>query len=106
MWCLNVFNPLFMPVSFEQCKTEVARKHGLGNSLVTGHRAAYFAEAAEMYASQFQLKEVDISQHNYIGTIIPGAAVYLCPAPNCNYPEILHKTNYCPNCGVKLNWIK
>lgn len=41
--------------TFEDCKTEVARKHKLGNTLVTGHKATYFQEAAELFAeSQVQ----------------------------------------------------
>ena len=33
----------------EQCQKEIAIKHGLGHSLVTGHRVGYFNEASELY---------------------------------------------------------
>lgn len=34
----------------EACNT-IAKKHGLGTTLVTGHKASYFIEAAELYAN-------------------------------------------------------
>lgn len=37
------------------CQRDIARKHGIGNSLVTGHRVAYFNEAAELYAREVAL---------------------------------------------------
>lgn len=45
--------------TYEDCKKEVAQKHKLGNTLVTGHRAIYFQEAAELYAEQ-QVKNLNI----------------------------------------------
>jgi len=33
-----------------ECCGIVAKKHNIGNSLVTGHRAAFFMEAADLYA--------------------------------------------------------
>ena len=36
--------------TFKQCKAEVAKKYGLGETLVTGHMVKYFDEAAELYA--------------------------------------------------------
>lgn len=48
------------PLTLQECKDldyfyeQVASKHGLGKSLVTGHKASYFKEAAELYASQFR----------------------------------------------------
>lgn len=37
--------------TLDECQSVVARKYGLGSSLVTGHRKTYFDEAAEMYAA-------------------------------------------------------
>lgn len=47
--------------TYKQCCSEVAIKHKLGKSLVTGHRAGYWEEAAEMYASQFKQKTINKS---------------------------------------------
>lgn len=41
-------------LSWEECCKQVAIKHKIGTSLVTGHRAGYFKEAAELFASQFK----------------------------------------------------
>lgn len=38
--------------TFEQCCRDVAKKHGLGQTLVTGHRATYFTQAAHLYAQE------------------------------------------------------
>lgn len=38
--------------TFDECCHEVAKKHGLGQTLVTGHRAVYFTEAAHLYAQE------------------------------------------------------
>ena len=46
--------------SYEDCKREVAQKHKLGNTLVTGHRATYFEEAAELYAES-KVKNLSLS---------------------------------------------
>lgn len=40
--------------SFKQCCSAVAMKHGLGKSLVTGHKAGYWEEAAEMYVAELK----------------------------------------------------
>lgn len=37
-------------MTYEQCCIEIAIKHRVGNNLVTGHKASYFTEAAELYA--------------------------------------------------------
>lgn len=37
--------------TFKDCCNEVAQKNGLGSTLVTGHKASYWTEAAELYAS-------------------------------------------------------
>lgn len=39
---------------YEYFKSEVARKYGLGKTLVTGHLGKYWQEAAELYANQFK----------------------------------------------------
>lgn len=39
--------------TWKECKSEVARKHGLGATLVTGHKVAYFDEAHQLYVAQF-----------------------------------------------------
>jgi len=38
--------------SFKQICSEIATKHRIGNSLVTGHKYAYFEEAALEFAKQ------------------------------------------------------
>lgn len=38
--------------NFKQCCAEVAIKNKLGNNLVTGHRFAYYEEAAIEFAKQ------------------------------------------------------
>lgn len=38
--------------NFTDCCREVAEKYGVGTTLVTGHRASYFAEAAQLYADR------------------------------------------------------
>lgn len=35
--------------TFNECKAIVAKKYGLGKTLVTGHLAKYWEEAAELY---------------------------------------------------------
>lgn len=40
--------------TLKECQREVAIKHKIGTSLVTGHRAGYFNEAAEIYADQYK----------------------------------------------------
>lgn len=37
--------------TFDECCQDVAKKHGLGQTLVTGHRAVYFTQAAHLYAN-------------------------------------------------------
>jgi len=39
-------------MTYEECKKAIAVKYQLGTTLVTGHRASYFEEAALLYASQ------------------------------------------------------
>ena len=40
--------------TLKECQKEIAIKHKLGQSLVTGHRAAFFSEASELYAQQYK----------------------------------------------------
>lgn len=40
-------------MTIEQAQKIIAVKHNLGNALVTGHKTAYFSEAAELYAAAF-----------------------------------------------------
>lgn len=40
--------------TYPQFCSEVAIKHGLGKSLVIGHKPTYFSEAAELYVNQFK----------------------------------------------------
>lgn len=42
--------------SYKQCCSEVAIKHKLGKSLVAGHLAKYWEEAADAYANQFKVE--------------------------------------------------
>lgn len=48
--------------TFKDCCSEVAIKHGLGKSLVTGHRAGYWEEAAEMYVSELKKENEQLKQ--------------------------------------------
>lgn len=43
-----------MEEKWEVCKTEIAQKYGLGNTLVTGHREKYFKEAALLMAKKLK----------------------------------------------------
>lgn len=42
--------------TLRECQKEVAIKHKLGTSLVTGHKVSYFDEATEIYTAQFNNK--------------------------------------------------
>ena len=56
----QMFGEELKPVkAYQECATEVARRHNLGNALVTGHKAGYFEEAAKEYASQFTQYKAD-----------------------------------------------
>ena len=39
--------------TYSQCCHDVAVKHGLGTTLVTGHKATYFTEAHQLFINQF-----------------------------------------------------
>lgn len=39
-------------MTYEEAKNIVAVRHKLGTTLVTGHKASYFEEAAKLYAEQ------------------------------------------------------
>lgn len=47
-------------MTYEEAKHIVAVRHKLGTTLVTGHKAAYFEEAARMYAEN----EIYAAVHN------------------------------------------
>lgn len=51
-------------MTYEEACGIVAKNHGLGNRLVTGHAAKYFAEAAELY-KDFHAKDFygDVEEH-------------------------------------------
>lgn len=49
-------------MTFDEAKREIAIKHKLGTKLVTGHKANYFEEAAELYAD-IKVKEVSSKVH-------------------------------------------
>lgn len=46
----------------DECKSIVARKHGLGKTLVTGHRAAYWEEAMDLFANQYKEQNKEAEQ--------------------------------------------
>jgi hypothetical protein len=54
LWFQEKSTPLEPVKSLQECQKIVAEKHNIGSSLVTGHKASYFNEAAELYASQFK----------------------------------------------------
>lgn len=41
-------------MTYNEAKSEVAKKHGLGTTLVAGHRAGYFEEAMELYVESLK----------------------------------------------------
>ena len=40
--------------TYKQCCSQIAIKHRLGKSLVTGHRSVYWEEAADMYGAELK----------------------------------------------------
>ncbi len=50
--------------TFEDCCADVARKHGLGKTLVIGHRPAFFKEAADLWATQLVVGAVDLAREH------------------------------------------
>lgn len=36
----------------DKCQSDVAKKHGLGDKLVTGHRKSYFDEATMLFLTK------------------------------------------------------
>ena len=48
--------------TLKQIQSEIAKKHKLGNSLVTGHKATYFDEAALAYAEQIIDKCAEVAE--------------------------------------------
>lgn len=49
---------------------------------------------------------VEISETNHYSVKLDDEYFYFCPKQPCNFRYIQSGSNYCPNCGVKLNWIK
>lgn len=45
--------------TYSQCCHDVAVKHGLGTTLVTGHKASYFTEAHDLFINQFTPSELE-----------------------------------------------
>lgn len=56
-----------MQKTFEDCKKEVAQKHGLGKTLVTGHLSKYWEEATILYCKSHDIatlkREYDIMKN-------------------------------------------
>lgn len=80
--------------TYKQCCAEVAAKHKLGKSLVTGHRAGYWEEAAEMYAGQYSIEKSDIVVTNV----------------EIEDPEVRNKWSTddllpCPFCDGRPEWV-
>lgn len=48
--------------SYKECCSGVAIKHKLGKSLVTGHKAGYWEEAAEIYALELRKENEQLKQ--------------------------------------------
>ena len=55
-------------MTFEEAKSAVAKKHRLGNTLVTGHKASYFQEAAELYAQSTDI--VNLENERFAWSIV------------------------------------
>lgn len=55
-------------MEYEEAKQAIAKKYNLGSTLVTGHKAAYFEEAAIVFAESKhdidKLKEEFYSEHS------------------------------------------
>jgi hypothetical protein len=49
-----IYEKMSKTKTIDDCKRMIAEKYCLGKTLVTGHKAAYWEEAMELYASQFQ----------------------------------------------------
>lgn len=77
-------------MTYEDAKKEIAIKHKLGMTLVTGHKASYFEEAALLYARQFKVK-------NFVQPDVSGQL------PDCNLRGKMHiidlNVNKCIECG-------
>ena len=87
----EVFNRLNKTMTYEQAKTEIAKKHRLGTTLVTGHKASYFEEAALLYADQFKVK--NLAQPDVSSMVCDlGRKFHECEIHRCS-------TYGCLNCG-------
>jgi glycyl-tRNA synthetase beta subunit len=75
--------------TLRECNEEVAKRHGMGKLLVTGHLVKYFDEVAIMFADQevkkakIELLEGVISTYKYgiLGTFITDKLKELKGAP-------------------------
>lgn len=51
--------------TWKDCCNKIAKKHKLGESLVTGHKAGYYEEAATEYAKEVLEEAIDIMWNEY-----------------------------------------
>jgi len=57
------------PKSIQECKEIVAKKYGLGSTLVMGHKASYWEEAMTLYAEQKEKEELKVPSEKDIENI-------------------------------------
>lgn len=91
---------------YEKCKSDVARKYGLGKTLVIGHLPKYYEEAAMMYAEQVNsvdLADVGGSLHAKTCKVVnDNDDEFPCDVTTCCSVGPITRENYCPNCGAKI----
>lgn len=61
-------------MTLKECQSVVAQKHGLGKSLVTGHKASYFNEATELF-TQHLAKSIFKESREFIVSALRQEAV-------------------------------
>ena len=69
----DMFACQFSSMTYEEAKAIVAKKHHLGNTLVTGHKASYFQEAAELYAQSTDIIKLEKERFAWAIEIFPKA---------------------------------
>lgn len=74
-------------MNYENCLEMVAKKYGLGKTLVTGHKASYFKEAAEMYKRQYV---TELNERNSVDEGEKSFACLYAGKERCSY-----ECNYC-----------